>query len=184
MPKSRLKNALLLALLITLSPAMGATFKVEDLTGKQWCFGKEENWPKDSLFPRCSDYLPGSVGVVVTPEAGELPIECRENGNGGNFCQYAADIYVVARHHGQWLVKNGYTWRAVEFADLAPLTRWPPWSQTASMAYHIDVAVIDLNTSRAAPIPEGFEVWMGLSPSGSKAFTPALIHQVYPPPRP
>lgn len=182
MLKSCLKSGLLIALLVGLSPATAGKFKVEDLTGKQWCLGKEENWPKDYLFQRCSGYLPGSVGVVVTPDPGELPIECHDNGSGGSFCQYAADIYVVARHQGQWLVKAGYTWRVVDFADLAPTTRWPPWSQTASMGYDINVAAIDLNTSRAAPIPEGFEVWMGLTPAGSKIFTPKLIQQVYPAP--
>lgn len=184
MPKTSIFHAALLIAWWATAPAWAAKFTVADLTGKQWCFGKEEAWPKDSIIPRCSDYLPGTVGITVTPEPGELPIQCHGDFQGGEFCTYAADIYVVARHNGQWLIKNSDAWKAVDIAQLAPVTKWPPWSGTTSLGYHVDVAAIDLSSGRAIPPPAGFEVWVGLTPAGSKSFAPGLIKQVYPPPAP
>ncbi len=182
MPTTPIRYALLLLLaLLPVHPAIAAKFEIIDVSGEKWCLRTIQPLLADSFTPPlCSKYLPGTSRVIVTPDPGELPVKCYDNGNNGNFCMYSANLYIAARYQGRWLVKSGYGWTPVELSQIPSTTAWPLWSGTGSMAYDIFAGEIDLNTSKAVPPPEGFEVWVGINPAGSTSFTPAMVARVYP----
>lgn len=181
MPTTPIGYALpLLMAFLPVYPATAAKFEVMDVSGEEWCLRAIQPLPADSLASLCSKYLPGTSRVIVTPEPGELPTKCYDNGNNGNFCMYSANFYIAARHQGKWLVKNGYAWTPVDISQIPATTAWPPWGGTHSMAYDVYTGEIDLNTSKAVPPPEGFEVWVGIAPAGNAVFTPSMVARVYP----
>jgi hypothetical protein len=178
MLKSLIKFSLLLAPLLLAHPATAAKFAVKGISGEQWCWkAMQQAFPFDSL---CSTYPVGTVSVVITPEPGELPIKCYDSGNGGNFCMYSADFYIAAHYRGKWFTKSGYAWTEVDISKIPATTAWPPWSGTGSMGYEIGAGEINLNTSQVDSPPEGFEVYVGITPAGSTVFAPNMVTKVYP----
>lgn len=175
--------AALLALAFPFFPAQAADFSVRDLSGTEYClptafYEAVREWSAD--ITRCSPYPAGMVEVLVTPAAGELPVSCYGNGAGGEFCMYEADVYLAAYHDGQWLAKTTYDWVPTGLDQLVPYSHWAPWGGTRALGFTVHAGTIDLNTSRYAPPPEGFEVYLGLTPKGSKTFTPGLVKRIYP----
>lgn len=176
------KLGLLLAAWLPLQAATAADFAVKDLSGAQDC------WPTgfwesiQATLPgvtQCYRHPVGMIEVNITPESGELPIQCYEF-EGRSSCMYVADIYVAAHYQGQWLAKTGYTWAPVDIAQLLPTKQWGPWGGTGSLGHNIYVAEIDLNTSQYVPPPEGFEVYVGIAPPGGPNFTPSTVAKIYP----
>lgn len=159
--------------------ATAAEFAVKDVSGESWCLNALPTAIGGAL---CSSYLPGSLRITVTPEAGELPVACFGDGRGGKHCSYAARIFFAARHGDGWYAKNTYGWEPVDISRLQATTKWPPWSGTASMTYDLHVGAIDLATSQGVPPPEGLEVFIGLAPEGSMVFKPGLVARIYPVP--
>jgi len=186
MLKSLIKCSLLLAPLLLAHPATAARFAVKDLSGEQRCLPTaflpflqtiQSAYPSASL---CSNYPVGTVSVVITPEPGELPIKCYDNGNNGNFCMYSANLYIAAHYRGKWFTKSGYAWTEVDISKIQPRTAWPPWSGTGSMGYDIEAGELNLNTSKVDPPPEGFEVYVGITSADSTIFAPSMVAKVYP----
>lgn len=185
MPKVLISCCMLLAALLADTTAMAAKFEVKDVSGQQSCLPAAFPLVDFPLATRCYPLPAGTVEVVITPEPGELPIKCYDNFRGGEFCTYAADFYVVARHDGQWLTRNTYAWEPVDIAQLPATTQWPPWGGTTSMGYVVYASGIHWDDCcKMIPPPEDFEVWVGLTPIGSPSFAPELVHKVYPPPAP
>lgn len=174
---------LLLALLLLTSPAMAAKFVVKDVSGEPACVPAAF---VQSLVPGfygdqyCNPNPAGTVEVIVTPEPGELPIACYDNGSGGKFCMYSAGFYIAAYYQGQWMTKTGYAWTPVDMSQIQPNGYWPPWSGTTSMGYLIEVGELNLNTSMFDPPLAGIEVYFGLAPAGKPVFTPNMVAKVYP----
>jgi len=177
------KYALLVAPLLLILPASAAKFEVVDKSNEKWCFNTAQPIPANSPIPQCSFFPSGTVRVTITPEPGELPTKCYDNGNNGNFCMYSANLYIAAYYRGKWLVKNSYTWTPADISQIPATTAWPPWGGTHSMAYDVYAGEIDLNTSKAVPPPEGLEVWVGISPAGRSEFTPGTVARIYPVPK-
>lgn len=177
-----LKFGLLFVAWLPLHAATAADFAIKDLSGEQFCLpnaffeGLRQTFPS---IAQCTPHPVGTIEVVITPEQGELPIECFEF-EGRSSCMYAGNIYIAAHYQGQWLVKTGYTWTPVDLTQLQPRKQWVPWGGIGSMGDIIYVANIDLNTSKYVPPPEGFEVYVGIAPPGGPNFTLRTVAKIYP----
>lgn len=159
-------------------PARAAEFVVEAVSDVPIC---DHPFVLLAGTPGCIAHWPATVRVTITPMPGELPVKCHDDGEGGNFCLYAADLYVAGYYRGQWYAKQGYGWMVVDdVTDIPPVTAWPPWSGTGSFIYDVSGGSVDLETSRALPPPDGAEVYVALVPAGSKNFSAELTKKVYP----
>jgi hypothetical protein len=189
MPNLPTTIGLALAALLAALPATAAEFAVKDLSGEQYCL-PEAFWEAlQASFPsvsRCSPHPTGTIEVVITPEAAELPVECHDDGAGGSFCMYAADIYLAAQYQGRWYAKTtSHAWTPVDdLAQLPAASHWAPWGGTGSLGFQFHVHPIDLNTSQFVPLPEGAEVYVGIAPAGSRSFTPKTVTKIHPTPAP
>lgn len=179
------KLSLLLFAWLTLPTAMAANFAIRDLSGEQSCLPAAFMEGLRPTFPSIAQCSPNPVGTIelfITPEQGELPIQCHEF-EGRSFCMYAADIYFAAYYQGQWLAKTGYTWTPVDLTKLQPTLRWGPWGGTTGHGATFYVSEIDLSTSQHVPPPEGFEVYVGIAPPGGPSFTARSVAKIYPVPK-
>lgn len=176
MMKVLIRCLLFLAGALCVQAANATKFEIKDISGERWCLNA--NVPADYPIPMCSSYLPGTIRVIITPEAGELPVKCY--GASGNSCLYSADLYVVAVYQGKFFIMGGYAWRPADISEIPATTAWPPWSGTGSLAYDVFTGEIDLNTGKPILPPDGFEVWVGISPAGSRIFSPGMVARIYP----
>lgn len=185
MPTPKVVAGLALAAMLSALPATAAEFAVKDLSGTETCI-PEAFWEGLLVtFPsaaRCYPQPVGTIEVVITPQAGELPVDCHDNGQGGQFCMYAADIVLAARYQNQWYAKTTpYAWTPVgDLSDPPAASQWGPWAGTGSLGLFYYLSSIDLNTSQFVPLPEGTEVYVGIAPAGSRNFTPQTVAKIYP----
>jgi hypothetical protein len=185
MPNLPIATGLALTALLTTLPATAAEFAVKDLSGTETCL-PEEFWEGLlATFPsaaRCYPQPVGTIEIVITPAAGELPVECHDNGQGGQFCMYAADVVLAARYQNQWYAKTtSYSWTpADDLSQLPAASHWAPWGETASLSYQFYVSPIDLNTSQFVALPEGTEVYVGIAPAGTRSFTAKTVAKIWP----
>lgn len=174
-----------LAALLSALPATAAEFAVKDLSGEQYCLPEAFLEALQTSFPgavRCSAHPAGTIEVVITPAADELPVECHDSEAGGSFCKYAADVYLAAQYQGRWYAKTtSYAWTPVDdLAQLPAASHWAPWGGTGSLTFQFDANSIDLNTSQVVALPEGTEVYVGIAPAGSRNFTARTVTRIYP----
>jgi len=177
-----LKFCLLFVAWLPIQAATAADFAIKDLSGEQSCISEAFVEALRQTFPeigRCSSNPIGTVEVIITPEPGELPIQCHEYEE-RSFCMYSADIYMAAHYQGQWLAKTGYVWTPVDLAKLQPTSHWGPWGGTSRQWSTFYVADLDLNTGRHVPPPEGFEVYVGIAPPGGPNFTLRSVAKIWP----
>lgn len=189
MPNLPTTTGLALAALLAALPATAAGFAVKDLSGQTYCLPaafQEALSARAPSTPLCSPHPPGTIEVVITPKAAELPVECHDDGAGGSFCMYAADIYLAAQYQGRWYAKTtSHAWTPVDdLAQLPAASHWAPWGGTASLGFQFYANSIDLNTSRVVALPEGTEVYIGITPAGTRRFAPEMVTRIYPLPSP
>lgn len=189
MPQLPTATGFVLAAMLTALPATAAEFAVKDLSGETYCLPEAFRAALQTISPSlslCMTHLPGTVEVVITPAADELPVECHDNEAGGKFCAYAADIYLAAQYQGRWYAKTtSYSWTPVDdLTQLPAASHWAPWGATGSLGFHFHLGSIDLDTNQSIPPPAGIEVHVGIVPAGTRDFTPRTVTRIYPPPAP
>lgn len=185
MPNLPTAAGLALAAMLAVLPATAAEFAVKDLSGEEFCLPEAFGESFSPAVARCAPHPTGTIEVVITPAAGELPIKCYDSEVSGKFCVYAADVYLAAQYQGQWYAKTTYTWMPVDDLSQIPASsHWAPWGGTGSLGYLFYLSNIDLNTSQVVALPEGAEVYVGIAPAGSRSFTAKTVARIYPVPPP
>jgi hypothetical protein len=189
MPNLPTTMGLALAALLSALPATAAEFAVKDLSGEMFCLPEAFGEALQTLSPSaalCSPHPAGTIEVVITPEADELPVECHDSDVSGRFCMYAADVYLAAQYQGRWYAKTtSYAWTPVDdLAQLPAASHWAPWGGTGSLGFQFYANSIDLNTSQVVALPEGTEVYVGITPAGTRRFAPEMVTRIYPLPSP
>lgn len=173
-------------------PVLAASFAVENLSGTQRCI-PNSLW--QALAPYagsnaspCATTPVDTVAVVVTPEEGELPLQCEGNETAGiTYCSYAADVFLAARYRDQWYVRTP----PFEWAPVADFSRIPvaqptgSWRDDVSLGFEFFLGFFDTTTGQSLALPDGTEVYIGIAPAGSRSFTAKTVTRIYPtsPPR-
>jgi hypothetical protein len=165
-------------------PVHAASFAVEDLSGTQSCM-PIELWNTLSHFAdatRCSSVPVNTVAVVVTPEAEELPLECKDFEGYGQFCNFAFNAFLAASYQNKWYARTErFDWMPVADLSQIPPESWTNgWIGNDTIGLQFFLGFLDLPTGQATALPDGAEVYLAIAPAGTRNFTPQTVKKIYP----
>jgi hypothetical protein len=167
-------------------PVHAASFTVEDLSGTQRCLYSNLlvalSPNAASVATQCKAIPANTVAVVVTPETGELPLECKDFEGYGQFCNYAFDVFLAASYRNQWFARTErFEWVPVADLSLISPESWiNGWIGNDTIGLEFFLGFSNLPTGQVTALPEGAEVYLAIAPAGTRNFTPQTVKKIYP----